>query len=306
MTRSTRRGASGNANPAVTVARSPSHSPDSAKKSIRLTVKMPSSKLREATSGGKQNVAINSRERFEGGEIITGPRNSRAKRVIVDESESEEDEDEDADEEAEASPGPNLSNNKPYGAHPITQAGDEDDEEDAEGEEDDEQEEELEDDEVDAEGESVDDDAEEDTYMEDSLHAPAPTMRMPALSKPSLIVTPTPDEAPSNGRKPNRSTIEDDVSEELSELDSDAGANDNTRRGALEGDDDDVDMDQDDDDVDSDGTPRASESRGSTPDISKMTKRQQSRLNQVEDGNFLQLPMGKFRFFLPSPCAAAS
>ena len=285
MNRSTRRGASGNANPAVTVARSPSQSPDSNKKSIRLTVKMPSSKLREATSGGKQSGAINSRERFEGGEIINGPRNSRAKRPIVEESESEDDDEEDMDEDEEVTPNVTLHSNVEEDDE------NEDDEEDAEGEDDDQQDEDMEDDEVDAEGESVDEDAEEDTYMETSIHPPAPTIRMTAPSKPSLIVTPTPDDIP-NSRKPNRSTIEDDISEELSDLDSDAAANDDLGRGALEGDDDDVDMD--DDDVDSDGTPRASESRGSTPDMSKMTKRQQSRLNQVMGSDFLQLPMGMY------------
>ena len=285
MNRSTRRGASRNANLAVVIARSPPQSLDSNKKSIRLTVKMPSSKLREATSGGKRSVAINSRERFEGGEIINGPRNSRAKRPIVEESDSEDDDEEDMDEDEEVTP------NVPLHRSVDEDDEDEDDEEDAEGEDDDQQEEEMDDDEADAEGESVDEDAEGDTYMENSIHPPAPTIRMTAPSKPSLIVTPTPDDIP-NSRKANRSTIEDDISEELSDLDSDAGANDELRRGASEGDDDDVDMD--DDDVDSDGTPRASESRGSTPDLSKMTKRQQSRLNQVMGSDFLQLPMGMY------------
>ena len=248
---------------------------------------MPSSKLREATSGGKQSVALNSRERFEGGEIINGPRNSRAKRPIVDESESEEDDADDMDEDEDVTPNVTLHSNVDEDDE------EEDDEEDAEGEDDDQQDEELEDDEVDAEGESVDEDAEDDSYMQDAIHhhPPPSAIRMTAPSKPSLIVTPTPDDIP-NSRKPNRSTIEDDISEELSDLDSDAGGNEDLGRGTLEGDDDDVDMD--DDDVDSDGTPRASESRGSTPDMSKMTKRQQSRLNQVMGSDFLQLPMGVY------------
>ncbi|KAL9121322.1 MAG: hypothetical protein Q9187_002122 [Circinaria calcarea] len=265
-----RRTVSGSTNPAVTVARSPSQSPDSTMKSIRLTVKMPSSKLREATSGGRRNASTNSRQRFEPAAIISGPRGSRAKRTIVDESGSDEDEDENEDED-DALPS----------------------EEEDEEEEDEEDDDDLED----AEGESDDVDADGDTSMQDAVPPPPPpVIRMTGpSSKPTLIVTPAQKGKVKSVEAKQMQGADEDDDEELSELESDGEANDEEggeedAEGEEVGDED-QDMDQDEEEVDTEGETPAAGSRASTPDVSKMTKRQRSRLDQVMGNDFLQLPM---------------
>lgn len=262
-----RRTVSGSTNPAVTVARTPSQSPDSTKKSIRLTVKMPSSKLREATSGGRRNVSTNSRDRFEPGPIVTGPRGSRAKRTIVEESGSDDDEEVNADED-DAVPS--------------------------------EEEEEDDDDLEDAEGESDEEDADGDTSMQESAPPPPPpAIRMTGpFGKPTLTVTPAQKGKVKSVEAKQMQGADEDDDEELSELDSDAEANDEEggeedAEGEEVGEDD-QDMDQDEEDGDSDEETPAAGSRASTPDTSKMTKRQRSRLDQVMGNDFLQLPMGTF------------
>lgn len=269
-----RRTVSGGTNPAVTVARTPSQSPDSTKKSIRLTVKMPSSKLREATSGGRRNVSTSSRERFEPAPIVTGPRGSRAKRTIVEESGSDEDEDENEDED------------------------------DAVPSEEEEEEEEDDDDLEDAEGESDEVDADGDSSMQDPAPPPPPpAIRMTGpSSKPTLSVTLAPKGKVKSVEAKQMQGADEDDDEELSELDSDAEANDEEGgEEDAEGEeigDDDQDMDQDEEEVDSDGETPAANSRASTPDVSKMTKRQRSRLDQVMGNDFLQLPMGTSRILI--------
>ncbi|MCJ1350085.1 MAG: hypothetical protein MMC33_000066 [Icmadophila ericetorum] len=277
MTR-TRRLVSGSTTPSVTVARVPSQSPDSARKSIRLTVKMPSNKLREVTSGGRKSASVHSRDSFEPGEVVVGPRGSRAKRAIVDETGSEED-DEDEEEEEEQS-----------------EEDDEQEEQEDQEEEDDEQDAEGEDDLEDAEGESEEVDESGDVMMQDQP-PPPPVIKMTGpASKPKLTVTPA-----HNGKlkpveaKQMQLGSPEDEDEELSELDSDAEANnDEGGEEDAEGeevDDEDQDMDQDEDDIDSDAETPVGGSRASTPDVSKMTKRQRSRLDQVMGSDFLQLPM---------------
>ena len=269
-----RRLVSGNNDQSITVARTPSQSPDNSKKSIRLTVKMPSSKLREATSGGRKNVALNSRDRFEPAEILSGPRGSRAKRAIVDESPSEEDEMEEDEEAAVPS---------------------EEDEEEEEEDDDDEEEGDDAEDLEDAEGESDDADANGDIHMPDPVQPPPPIIRTtgPPM-KPSVTVTPAPTgKLKSVEAKQAQIASADDDDEELSELDSDAEGGEEDAEGEdVVGED--QDMDQDEEDVDSDDESPAMGSRGSTPDVSKMTKRQRSRLDQVMGNDFLQLPMGRF------------
>ena len=262
-----RRVASGNNDRSITVARTPSQSPDNSKKSIRLTVKMPASKLREATSGGRKNVSVNSRDRFEPAEILSGPRGSRAKRAIVEESPSEEEE---MEEDEEALP--------------------------SEEEEDEEEEEDVEDLE-DAEGESDEADANGDIHMPDPAPPPPPIIRTTGPStKPSVTVTPAPTgKLKSVETKQAQLATADDDDEELSELDSDAEGAEEDAEGEDVADED-RDMDEDEEDVDSDGETPGVGSRGSTPDVSKMTKRQRSRLDQVMGSDFLQLPMGRSRF----------
>ena len=226
---------------------------------------MPSNKLREATSGRK-NVSLNSRDRFEPAEIVSGPRGSRAKRSIVVESGSE-DEEEDEAEPSEA-----------------------DEEEDEDEDEEDEEEEE------DAEGESDDGGLTEDVNMSDAA-PPRPVIKMTgSSSKPSVTVTPAQEGKVKSVEAKEMETGEEEDDEELSELESDnpAAAADTGLEDA-EGEEigaEDEEMDQD-EDSDSDGESPAPGSRDSTPDVSKMTKRQRSRIDQVVDGHFLQLPMGR-------------
>ena len=288
-----RRTGSGTASQSVTVARATSRSPDDTKKSIRLTVKMPSSKLREATSGSSPITAPNPKENFEGGDIISGPRGSRAKRSIVVESESEEEEDEEDVEQVPSDDEPEDEEDEEQDDN-----GDEDekDEEEEEEEEDDE-----EDDEEDAEGESIDvaadmdadtdADAEGDIEMEDASllpHPPVLKMNGPT-QKPSLTVTPAKDEEDETAAAVVADTkmeLADDDDEELSELESEGEEED-----AEDAEGDEVgemdEMDQDDE-----GRSQQEGSRASTPNVSKMTKRQRSRLDQVMGSDFLQLPMG--------------
>lgn len=245
---------------------------------------MPSSKLREVTSGSPVStttVGVNSRDSFEGGQIMTGPRGSRAKRPVVEESESEE-EDEDEGE------------------------GDEDDQQDDDVEEPDG---EAEDDEDDDEAENDDSadaeadlDADGDVVMDEhpSIATPPPTRSVKTKvspTKPSLTLTP----AQEGGKlKAKEMELADDDDEELSELDSEGEEDEGVEADAdadadAEGEEVaemDESMDQDDENP-SVGTG----SRASTPDVSKMTKRQRSRLDQVMGGDFLQLPMGKCFFF---------
>ena len=157
------------------------------------------------------------------------------------------------------------------------------DEEDEEEQEDEDEEEEDEDDGVadeellgeeeaedeedeDAEGDE-DGDADGDTDMQGATPIPPPTiLKAPgSKSKPTMVITPAADSKLRSVEAQEMELEEDD--EELSDLGSDAERDD-----------------------DEDGTP-ATGSRGSTPDITKMTKRQRGRLDQVMGGDFLQLPM---------------
>ncbi|MCJ1472052.1 hypothetical protein MMC13_000697 [Lambiella insularis] len=258
-----------NSNSSITVARVPS--PDSNKKSIRLTVKMPSSKLREATSGAtKSSAAVNPRDSFE--QVISGPRRSRAKRAVVIESGSEDSEDDEEEEEE----GEEDDNDEEPGS------------EDAEGEDDDED--------ADADGtsEEIELDTQGDTPMEDPAPPPPPIIRMrgPA-SKPSVTVTPAIEGKVKSVQAKETQPGNSDDDEELSELDSVEGDEDEGGEEDAEGEevgDEDQEM-EDEEDADSDADTPADGSRASTPDVSKMTKRQRSRLDQVMGSDFLQLPM---------------
>lgn len=254
-----RRAASRIQSQAVTVARSESRSPEDAKKSIHLTVKMPSSKLREATSGKQKNVSINSRGSFVGGEIINGPRGSRAKRSIVVESESEDDEDDEEEDEVVPS----------------------DQEMDEEEEDDDEEDEE---DEAGADSADADADADGDVEMDAGtlLNSPRMLKMTGPTQKPSVVVTPAQDGKLKSVESKEMEMEDDD--EELSELDSEAEAEDVEE---------DAEGDVDETNRDEGSRSPGTGSRASTPDISKMTKRQRSRLDQVmAESDFLQLPMG--------------
>ncbi len=266
----TRRVASGSTNQSITVARATSQPPNDSKKSIRIRFKMPSSKLREVTSGSRKTVGVNSRDSFEGGQIMTGPRGSRAKRPVVVESESEEDEEDEG--------GQSEDNQQ-----------DEEDEGQEDAKEDEEEEDAENDDSADA-----DVDADGDVVMNDKTPETLPPASKTVTSsptKPSLTITPA-QEGKVKSVEAKEMELADDDDEELSELESEgeedeaeAEPEDAEAEEAGEMD----EMDQEDE-----GRSLGTGSRASTPDVSKMTKRQRSRLDQVMGGDFLQLPMGRF------------
>ncbi|KAL8657915.1 MAG: hypothetical protein Q9226_001440 [Calogaya cf. arnoldii] len=256
-----RRAASGANRSSISVARS-SPSPDEAKKSIHLNFKMPPSKLRERTGGSKRNASVGGREGLESSEVVRAPRGSRAKRAVVVESESDEEEEEEEEEEENV-------------------GGEEDDGEGEEDEEADEEEEEEEEEDVeedpDADAEGDDQDADGDVDMNDAEPQPPPPILKVTgpPSKPTIAVTPA-----QVGKVKSVEAKEmegDDDDEELSDLGSEG--------------EEDAEGDEDDMEQEIEGRSMGEGSRSSTPDLSKMTKRQRSRLDQVMGSDFLQLPM---------------
>jgi len=228
------------ARPSATIAR-----PSNGK--LKLTVKAPPSKLRQATSGsqpgGTNSIPPNPYADAPSESDATpqpaatrAQRSTRNPRTVV-EPESDEDDDEDAEGEEEA---------------------DEEVDADVEGDLD----QELlanEDSEEDAEGE---DDEELDDSMLDS-HPPPPIIKQqpPPVKgcKPNVTVT-APSEGPLKSVEAKEMGMDDDDDDELSELDE----NDvNEMENEV---DDDEDDNTDDDDPDN--------SRSATPDLSKLTRRQ--------------------------------
>ncbi|OJJ76563.1 hypothetical protein ASPBRDRAFT_26999 [Aspergillus brasiliensis CBS 101740] len=102
-TRSTRAAArAAISTPAVTISRvAPELHGNSTQRSIYLTVKMPSSKLREVTSGSTRSGASTRRSVnvFTENPIVTGPRTSRPKKKLVEVDTSDEDDLEDQEED---------------------------------------------------------------------------------------------------------------------------------------------------------------------------------------------------------------
>ena len=264
----------------ATVTRGTTESPNDARQSLRLTVKMPSSKLREAISA--RDISTNSEDVGE----KRSTRNKPRKSYVMESESDEEDEvagDEDED-EAEVSDmdeddRPGLSFNR-------ADVDDSDDDQDIEDEG-----------EEDAEGDiDMDDDA------DDGLPLGAPPPGLPTIpslkikgpaapqQQPKVTVTPAQD-TKLKSVEAKETEMEDD-DEELSEL----GSDDEEDEDA-EGEDEVDEMEE----GDESHSPEAG-SRASTPDVSKMTKRQRSRFDQVMGGDFLQLPMGKYpNFSLNSP-----
>ncbi|OTA65115.1 hypothetical protein K449DRAFT_261295 [Hypoxylon sp. EC38] len=261
--------------------RGPPSSPPGSNHPIHFTVKLPASKLRQATSsrasqsGGRQQASV-----------VEGKRNrSQKKSYVVDSSDEEdddvedevqvEDEEDDDDDDAE---------------------GDDDDmadigEEDAEGEI-------VVDDTMDIDAEGDDDDlGEEDAEGEDDdmdvdpIPAPAPVIKVskaPAKSTPSSKSKAT-TKSGSKATAPQAKDSDDD--EELSELESEADEiQDTVKVGGgdeedAEGEDEEIEAanpadEEDDDDVGSDG---GVESRAETPDLTRMTKRQRARFEENGD-----------------------
>ncbi|KFY82412.1 hypothetical protein V498_08593, partial [Pseudogymnoascus sp. VKM F-4517 (FW-2822)] len=249
----------------ATLSRDPPSSPSNP--SLRLTVKMPVSKLRAATGGssrtGGRSSSAGGRDRFAGGEILESKRARNVKKSYVVESESEEEDEE------------------------MEDLGDED--EDAEADEDDDM-----DLDEDAEGEE-DADGDEDTEMA-VLPPPILKISKPMKEKHSITVKPA--------KKDVRVVATTDPSddEELSDLESDVEEDEETMQVPadedVEGEDEEIEVEEEEgdeeeeeeeDELDSDDEAGGG-SRGSTPDLSKLTKRQRARLDESGGGHLLALP----------------
>lgn len=261
---------------AASVSRGPPSSPSDSNQHVHLTVKLPASKLRQATSSRPtQSSRQGTRDSFPGGEIVEGKRNRSQKKSYVVVT-SDDDDEEDAPGEIE-----------------------EDDEEDAEGEDDDMMEDDEEDAEgeivvsdnmdIDAEGEDDEEDAEgEDDDMEmDAIPPPAPVIKVskPATKKSSAGKPRVTMKAATTKAAVTQAKDSDD--EELSELESEADEiQDTVKVGGgdeedAEGEDEDIEepgaADEDDLGSDEDG------SQAETPDLTKMTKRQRARFEENGD-----------------------
>lgn len=262
-----------------------SRGPQGGKDHTYLTVKMPSSKLRQATSSRQgSSIAVNS---------DAAPKRSTrgGKKSYVVESDSDEEEDEGEDEIQ-------------VGA-PVVADDDEDEEMDDDVDDDDaEGEDEDEDMDLDAEGEDEEDaDGDED----DVALTPAPVIK---ISKPTKK---SPESKKTKNATPQKAAVQfsapnDSDDDELSELESDEEMD--IEGEDAEGDEDEEDMDAEGDEIEDDqeaeaqpqpdaqAAPRPEDlgseddtngSRGGTPDFSRMTVRQRARFEEVEPSHYQAL-----------------
>jgi Ino eighty subunit 2 len=266
----------------VTVSRS--NTPEARRRSIKLTVKLPSSKLREVTTdkhvkalqdtlepGDYWKTDGQKRRRTQKSYVIPGPSDED------DEDDEEQDEDND-DEEDEGDEQDELMND----FDEIGAEAESSEEEDADGEP---------------------DGDEEDVDMDEPVHPKPPKIVLKQtsksggkLSKPTLIVTPAPT-GPLKSVEAKEADIDAEGDEagddeELSELDSDEEEEqeDNGVGGDAEGEEEDMeeeeDADGDDADIDIDSEGMTPGSGAATPDLAKMTKRQRR-----DDEGFMALDM---------------
>jgi Ino eighty subunit 2 len=272
--RPSRRAASGaNEPPKALVSRDPPSSPSN-QQSLRLTVKLSSSKLREATGGSNSRpsrtastIAVKARDGFIGGEIVEGKRARNVKKSYVLESDSDEEDEE------------------------MEDVGDDD----AEGESVDEE------DDLDEDAEGEDEDADGDVDMD--IPPPPPVIKISKASKDAKPVISVKPAGKSDGKTvEQKETLQDSDDEELSELDSsleedEEGMQVDNEEDA-EGEDEEIeievdDEEEDEDELDSDDDTPGGGSRASTPDLTKMTKRQRAILEEGGAGHLLALPDGK-------------
>ena len=251
-----------------------------------LTVKLPSSKLRQATSSKQgSSISVNN---------DSAPKRSTrgGKKSYVVESESDEEED---DEEGE--------DEIQVGAPAVVADDDDEDEEmndvdeDAEGEE---VEEEMD---LDAEGEE-DEDAEGEEDVDMDTPAPAPTIKIQKPSKRSPEIKKTKDITPKKASA-QASALNDSDDDELSELESDKemeGEED------AEGEEDEEDMDAEgeeiEEDQDAEGEPEPSAEPGqegedidsddesAAPNKTRMTVRQRARFEDLDESHYQALSNG--------------
>ncbi|KAI0484546.1 PAPA-1-like conserved region-domain-containing protein [Xylariaceae sp. FL0804] len=268
------------------VSRGPPSEPEHSNHHIHFTVKLPASKLRQATTSDRPGPASRqaARENFEGGEIVQGKRiRNQKKSYVLDSSDEEDDEGEEVDEEAEPE---------------ADEEDDDEDDEDAEGEEDDMIEvgdedaegEIVVDDTMDLDAEGEDDDGEEDAEGDDDdvemgqppppvIKVSKPTAKGGSAAKGKATVKLTASKALASQAR------DSDDDEELSELESEADEiQDTVNVGG--GDEEDAEGE----DVEMEGAEAAEEedlgsdgSRAETPDLTKMTKRQRARFEENGD-----------------------
>jgi Ino eighty subunit 2 len=246
-----------------------------------LTVKLSSSKLREAVRSSPlaQTVTLATKEGLSGAEILDGKRSRNVRKSYVLESDSEE-EDEEMEDVAD---------------------------EDAEGED----EEVEEDEDMDAEDDGLgDEDAEGDVDMD--LPPPPPVIKISKASNgKQTIVAKLPPKTDTKTVGQKEVDMGSDDDEELSELDSDIGeevedeeAMQTGNEEDAEGEDEEVEDQEEDQGLDSEDDTPGGGSRGSTPDLSKLTKRQRAALEEGGSGHLLALPDGKLA--KSSPVAPAN
>lgn len=182
--------------------------------------------------------------------IVAGSRASRSSRIVREVDSEDEEEGDDSEDAVEVD------------------AMDVDDEEDAESDEDED---------MDAEGDEDDD-------LDDDRIVVATTQSIPV--KPTINISKPQDSVEA---KEMAMAMDDDDDDELSEPDSDLDEED------AEGEDEDAEGEEDDEmgdqnaDLDEEMDSDEDLSRGQTPDVSKMTKRQRALVEEGEDGGLLAL-----------------
>lgn len=281
--------ANANQTSSVTVSRSPSDSPEERRRSIKLTVKMPSSKLREVTSQSSmdRSIAVNSRDTFQAGEIMTCKRTTRAQDNAKPKNYNESDDADDLDESEESDDDMDLEPDTPIeGLSPSEDESEDDDEE---------------------EEDEADDDDENDDGMEETppllpkaqsrptprpVAHQTPKMNVKPTANPALIVTPA-TEGPIQSVEEKEMEMENDEDEELSELDSNGEEVEQDENNIdVEGDEDELGGEEDaegDEDIDAEGE---IDSGDETPGSGTGTPKQQTKRQRGQDeGAFLALPM---------------
>lgn len=217
-----------------------------------FSIKLPAGELKKAMVQPQKNnpaskVCVNSRDRFDGGEIMSSKRQRTVKKSYIVESDSDED-----DVYADA-----IATN---------QIGDDDD----------------------VEADSIDDDAEGDIDMDEA--PPSPQIKVSKMNPPVIKVK-------TSGRSDGKSVEQKEMSDDdLSDLDSDM--EEGMQLG--DGEDEEIEVEDDEDDEEEDEeldseleVPTGHESRASSPNLTKMTKRQRAKIEEGDTGYLMALPDGK-------------
>lgn len=240
---------------------------------------MPSSKLREVTSQSSlgRSIAVNSRDTFEAGEIMTGKRSTRAtqetsKRKNYDESDDADgwDESEESEDEMEVEPR--------YPAQVSSTS---------------EEESEDEDDEETEEPPLPPPKAQSRPAARPAAHQ-MPKVRVKSTANPALIITPV-IEAPAKSveEKEVEMEMENDEDDELSELESNGEEIEPDETNMeVEGDEDELGGEEDaegDEDIDAEGEMESGDETGGSGAGSP--KQQTKRQRGQDEGAFLALPM---------------